>query len=31
MKALGCPGWDAFTIKGFRSWKRFMMEKIVPF
>ena len=27
MKALGSPGWDVFTIKGFRSWKKVHDEK----
>ncbi|XP_059456615.1 uncharacterized protein LOC132186648 [Corylus avellana] len=31
MKALGRPGWDVFTIKGFRSWKKVHDEKNCAF
>jgi hypothetical protein len=32
MKVVGRPGWDVFTIKGFRNWKNVHDgKKIVPF
>ena len=31
MKTVGCPGWDVYTIKGFRNWKKVHDEKNYAF